>query len=47
MKQAIWYDSDMAKAAIYGIVIGFVIGVMVGYELGWQPIINTFRPLVG
>ena len=47
MKQAIWYDSDIAKAALYGAVIGFLIGVMVGYEWGWQPVVTTFRPLVG
>ena len=47
MKNAIWYDSDMAKAVLVGIAVGFVVGVLVGYEWAWQPVVNTFRPLIG
>ena len=47
MKNAIWYDSDMAKAVLVGIAVGFVVGVVVGYEWAWQPVVNTFRPLIG
>lgn len=47
MKTAIWYDSDLAKAALVGVAIGFVVGVIVGYEWAWRPVVNTFRPLVG
>jgi hypothetical protein len=47
MKNAIWHDTDLVKAVLYGIVIGFVVGVAVGYEWAWRPVVNTFKPLVG
>ena len=47
MKTAIWYDSDMTKAALFGVAIGFVVGVVVGYEWAWQPVVTVFRPLIG
>ena len=47
MKNAIWYDSDMIKAGLYGVAIGFVVGVITGYEWAWQPVVNAFRPLIG
>lgn len=47
MKKAIWYDSDMVKVAFYSVAVGFIVGIVVGYELGVQPIVNTFRPLIG
>jgi hypothetical protein len=47
MKTAIWYDSDMAKAALVGVAIGLIIGIAIGYEWAWQPVVNTFRPLIG
>jgi hypothetical protein len=42
-----WYDRDMWKAGLYGVAIGFIVGVVVGYEWAWQPVVNTFRPLIG
>ena len=47
MKQAIWNDRDLIKGVAYGGIIGFLIGFMVGYEWAWQPVVKTFRPLVG
>lgn len=46
-KQPIWHDQDLYKALGVGIVIGFVAGVIIGFEWGWQPVIQTFRPLIG
>jgi hypothetical protein len=37
----------MVKASLYGVAIGFVVGFVVGYEWAWQPVVNTFRPLIG
>jgi hypothetical protein len=37
----------MVKASLYGVAIGCVVGFVVGYEWAWQPIVNTFRPLIG
>jgi hypothetical protein len=31
-KQAIWHDSDMAKAAMFGAFVGFIIGVAVAWH---------------
>jgi hypothetical protein len=45
--QPIWHDRDMTKALVFGIAIGFVVGVVVGFEWAWQPVVNTFRPLIG
>ena len=47
MKTAIWHDHDLIKAGVVGAVIGFVVGVVVGFEWAWQPVVNTFRPLIG
>jgi len=47
MKQAIWNDRDILKAALYGATIGLIVGIVVGYEWAWQPVVNTFRPLIG
>ena len=47
MKNAIWYDSDMAKSALFGAAVGFVVGVVVGYEWAWQPVVRVFKPLIG
>ena len=47
MKKAIWYDSDIAKAALVGVTIGLVVGVIIGYEWAWRPVVNTFKPLIG
>jgi hypothetical protein len=47
MKKAIWYDYDIAKAALVGVAIGFVIGVAVGYEWAWRPVVTVFKPLIG
>lgn len=46
-KQPIWHDRDLIKASIVGALVGFLLGIVVGYELGFQPVVNTFRPLVG
>lgn len=45
--QPIWHDRDLYKSLAIGAVVGFVIGFVVGYEWAWQPVIQTFRPLVG
>ena len=47
MKNVIWNDFDMVKAVLYGIAIGFIVGVAIGYAWAWQPVVNTFRPLIG
>jgi hypothetical protein len=47
MKNAIWNDVDLIKAALLGSVIGLVVGILVGYELAWEPVITTFKPLIG
>jgi hypothetical protein len=47
MKTTIWNDLDMLKAALYGAVIGLVVGIVIGYEWAWQPVVNTFKPLIG
>ena len=47
MKHAIWYDTDIIKAVLFGIAVGFMFGVVVGYEWAWQPVVNTFKPLLG
>ena len=47
MKTAIWHDSDMVKAILFSVAIGLIVGVIVGYEWAWQPVVNTFRPLIG
>jgi hypothetical protein len=46
-KMAIWYDSDMLKFALFGAFVGFIVGVGVGYELGFKPVVNTVRYLIG
>lgn len=46
-KQPIWHDRDLYKAVAFGIIIGFIVGFIVGYEVAWQPVIQTFRPLIG
>ena len=47
MERAIWHNRDMVKAGLYGVAIGFVVGVVVGYEWAWQPVVKTFKPLIG
>ena len=47
MKRAIWNDYDLIKAALFGAGIGLVAGVAIGYEWAWQPVVNTFKPLIG
>ena len=37
----------MIKAALFGTVIGLVVGVFVGYQWAWQPVVRTFKPLIG
>lgn len=46
-KQPIWHDSDLIKSGIYGALIGFFLGLVVGYQLGFEPVVNTFKPLIG
>jgi hypothetical protein len=43
----IWSNSDMAKAIACSLMIGFLIGVCVGYDLGFEPKVVTFKPLMG
>ena len=47
MKQAIWNDIDLIKAVLFGAGIGLVAGVAIGYEWAWQPVVSTFKPLIG
>jgi hypothetical protein len=47
MKNVIWNDFDLIKAALLGSVIGLVVGILIGYELAWEPVITTFKPLIG
>jgi hypothetical protein len=47
MKQAIWNDLDLIKASLIGSVIGLVVGIVIGYEWAWQPVVKTFKPLIG
>ena len=45
--QPIWHNADMIKSAAIAGVIGFMVGVVVGYEWAWNPVIQTFKPLIG
>ena len=47
MKQGIWNDIDLIKGSLFGVAIGLVVGVVIGYEWAWQPVVKTFRPLIG
>jgi hypothetical protein len=47
MKNAIWNDFDLIKAALLGSVIGLVVGIVIGYEWAWSPVVNTLKPLIG
>jgi len=47
MKKAIWNDLDMIKGAAYGGIIGLIVGIAIGYEWAWQPVVKTFKPLIG
>lgn len=47
LKQAIWNDYDMIKAALCGAAIGLVVGIIIGYEWAWSPVVKTFKPLIG
>lgn len=45
--QPIWKDKDLYKFAAGAAIIGFIIGFLVGYEVAWEPVITTFKPLIG
>jgi hypothetical protein len=47
MKDQIWTNIDMFKAAIYGSIFGLLVGLAVGYELGFKPVVTAIKPLVG
>lgn len=47
MKNTIWNDVDLFKAAIAGSVVGLVVGIVVGYEWAWQPVVHSLKPLIG
>jgi hypothetical protein len=47
MKTAIWNERDLIKAGLVGTAIGLVVGIAIGYEWAWQPVVNTFKPLIG
>jgi hypothetical protein len=47
MKQAIWNDIDLLKVGFFGVAIGLVVGIVIGYEWAWQPVVKTFKPLIG
>lgn len=46
-KQPLWHDSDLIKAGIVAGIIGFFLGFVVGYQVAFEPVIATFKPLVG
>jgi hypothetical protein len=46
-KQPLWYDRDLYKFLAIGTLFGFIVGIIVGYEWAWQPVVKTFRPLLG
>lgn len=46
-KQPIWHDVDLIKAAVIGAVIGFLLGFVVGYDVAFEPVVTTFKPLIG
>lgn len=37
----------MIKAALLGAVIGLIVGIVVGYQWAWEPVVRTFKPLIG
>ncbi len=43
----LWNNLDMIKAALLGAVIGLIVGIVVGYQWAWQPVVRTFKPLIG
>ena len=45
--QPIYYGRDVLKSSLIGAAIGLVIGILIGFELAYQPVITTFKPLVG
>lgn len=47
MKTTIWNDLDIIKAALFGSAVGLIVGIVIGYEWAWQPVVNTFKPLIG
>jgi hypothetical protein len=47
MKTAIWNDRDLIKVGLYGVVVGLLVGIAIGYEWAWQPVVKTFKPLIG
>jgi hypothetical protein len=47
MKTTIWNSLDLIKAALVGSIVGLIAGLITGYQWAWQPVVNTFRPLIG
>jgi hypothetical protein len=47
MERAIWNDRDLIKVGLIGTAIGLVVGIAIGYEWAWQPVVKTFKPLIG
>lgn len=47
MNQQIWTNLDMIKTAIFSLAVGFFLGLVVGYQLGFDPVVRTFKPLIG
>jgi len=45
--QPIYKENEIYKFIAIGAVVGFMIGFLVGYEVAWEPVIRTFRPLIG
>lgn len=43
----IWTDRDLLKVAVFSTIAGLIIGFLIGYEVAWEPVITTFRPLIG
>ena len=45
--QPIYTVKDSYKFIAIGAVVGFVVGLVVSYEWAWQPVLQSFRPLIG
>lgn len=47
MSEQIWTNLDMIKTSVFAAAIGFFLGLVIGYQLGFEPVVKTFKPLIG
>jgi ABC-type nitrate/sulfonate/bicarbonate transport system permease component len=47
MTDQIWTNLDLIKVSVASAAIGFFLGLVIGYQLGFEPVVNTFKPLIG